>query len=184
MSGLVTVFASSSPQTPEAYLAAAAELGHGLAAAGWRVRTGAGREGCMGALADAVLAAGGACQGVILRTFRDQGLQHPALGDVQVADDMRTRKRLLGAGADAFVVLPGGPGTWEELWEVVVERQIGVHDSPVVLVNVAGFYAGFRATLARAAAEGLLYGPPGDLLRIADGPASALEQLADARDRA
>lgn len=175
MSGrILTVFGSSSPRTPPAYLAAAAELGRLAVAAGWRLRTGAGKDGCMGACADAAIAAGGAVDGVILRLFLDQGLAHGGLASLAVADDMRTRKRLLIDGADAAIALPGGPGTWEELWEVAVQRQIGAVRLPFIAIDVDGHYAPFRNMLARAAQDGLLYGPPEELVVFADTPADAL----------
>lgn len=174
---LLTIYGSSSPRTPPAYLAAARELGRLAVAAGWRLRTGAGKDGCMGAVADAALAAGGTVEGVILRLFQEQGLQHPGLARVAVADDMRTRKRLLIDGADAAIALPGGPGTWEELWELAVQRQIGALRLPFVALDVAGHYAPFRAMLANAARDGLLYGPPEELLSFADDVPGALRLL-------
>lgn len=174
---LLTVYGSSSPRTPPAYLAAARELGRLAVAAGWRLRTGAGKDGCMGAVTEAALAAGGTVEGVILRLFREQGLQHPGLAQVAVAEDMRTRKRLLLDGADAAIALPGGPGTWEELWELAVQRQIGAIRLPFVALDVDGHYAPFRAMLANAARDGLLYGPPDELLSFAEDPTTALRLL-------
>ncbi len=174
---ILTVYGSSSPRTPSRYLAAATELGRLAAAAGWRVRTGAGKDGCMGALADAVIAAGGQVDGVILRLFLDQGLAHGGLASLAIADDMRSRKRLLLEGTDAAIALPGGPGTWEELWELAVQRQIGATRIPFVAIDVDGCYAPFRAMLARAAEDGLLYGPASELLSFADTPADALRLL-------
>jgi uncharacterized protein (TIGR00730 family) len=118
----------------------------------------------MGALTDGCLAAGGTVRGVILRLFADQGLQHPHLLEVAVAEDMRSRKRLLAEPADVFIALPGGPGTWEELWEIAVQRQIGELKAPLIVVDVDGCYAGFRAMLVRAEADGLLYGPASELI--------------------
>lgn len=175
---ILTVFGSSSPRTPAPYLAAAADLGRRAVAAGWRLRTGAGKDGCMGAVADAAIAAGGAVDGVILRQFLDQGLAHAGLASLAVADDMRTRKRLLMEGADACIALPGGPGTWEELWELAVQRQIGAVRLPFVAIDVAGHYAPFRTMLASAARDGLLYGPERELLSFADGAAEALRLIA------
>lgn len=174
---ILTVYGSSSPRTPTRYLDAAAELGRQAAAAGWTLRTGAGKDGCMGALADAALAAGGIVEGVILRLFHDQGLAHPELASLAIAEDMRTRKRLLLEGADAAIALPGGPGTWEELWELAVQRQIGATRIPFVAIDVDGCYAPFRTQLARAESDGLLYGPPHELLSFAETPDEALRLL-------
>ena len=142
---------------------------------------GAGAHGCMGALTDGALAAGGRVQGVILRQFDEQGLRHPQLADCLVVDDMRSRKRLLAEGSDGFVALPGGPGTWEELWEIAVQRQIGASRAPLVVADVDGFYAPLRLQLERAAADGLLYGPVGDLLDFAGNAEEAVSILAGDR---
>lgn len=170
----ITVYGSSSPRTPAAYLAAARELGRLVAERGWLMVNGAGKDGCMGALTDACMAAGGTVQGVILRRFAQEGLQHPGLSEVLVADDMRNRKRLLAEEADAFIALPGGPGTWEELWEIAVLRQIGVITAPLVAVDVDGCYAGFRQVLDRAERDGLLYGPAASLVHWARDAAQAV----------
>ena len=79
---------------------------------------------------------------------------------------MRERKFCLARYADAFCVLPGGPGTWEELWEIAVERQIHTHQKPLVLINTNGFYDGFLTQLDQAHRDELLYGPPDDLLVV------------------
>ena len=164
----ITLYGSSSPRTPAVYAQAAAAVGSVCARRGWRLRTGAGRHGCMGAAADACIAAGGTVEGVILRKFLDEGLSHAGMASLEVADDMRSRKRLLAEGADAFICLPGGPGTWEEFWEMVVQRQIGVVSAPLLALDVAGHYAPFRTMLERAHDDGLLYGPPHELVEWHD----------------
>jgi hypothetical protein len=176
----VTVFASSSPDTPPAFLRTASELGRGIAARRWLLINGAGNSGGMGALNDACLAAGGRVEGVILRRFHAEGLGHAGLHHLVIAEDMRERKRLLGERADAFIALPGGPGTFEEFWELAVERQLRLHAKPLVLVNLAGYYDGFLAQTARAAAEGLLYGPPDELFTVTEDAPGALAVLAEA----
>ena len=128
----------------------------------------------MGAVTDACLAAGGRAKGVILRKFLEQGLQHPELEEMLVVDAMRERKRLLGEQVDGYLVLPGGPGTWEEFWEVAVERQIETHARPVVVLNVDGFYDGFLEQARRAAEEGFLYGPLDDLFTTTTSPETAV----------
>ena len=109
MTRKICVFASSSPRTPERYLREAAALGRLMAQRGWTCVNGAGRTGCMGALNDAVLAAGGRVEGVILRKFHDQALGHDRLHDLAIADTMRERKRLLGRPAAPERSLPDGP---------------------------------------------------------------------------
>jgi uncharacterized protein (TIGR00730 family) len=173
----ITVYGSSSARTPAPWLAAARDLGARIAGAGHVLTTGAGRDGCMGAVVDGALAAGGSVRGVILRRFIADGALHPAIPGTLVADDMRTRKRLLAESADAFIALPGGPGTWEEVWEIAVQRQIGATRAPLVVVDQDGFYGPFRAQLAAAEAAGLLYGPAADLVGFAPDPAAALAAI-------
>jgi len=173
----LTVFASSSPRTPERYLELAREFGRQAAAEGLHLVNGAGHSGCMGALNDACLGAGGRVRGVILRHFLDEGLAHEGLHELAVTETMRERKRLLGAGSDAFLVLPGGPGTWEEFWEVAVERQIGSHRRPLLVLDPDDYYAGFIAQVERAAADGFLYGPAHELFTVVDSVAAAMAQL-------
>jgi len=173
----VTVFASSSPRTPRTYLAQAEALGRLCAARGWVSVTGAGNSGCMGAFHDACLAAGGRIEGVILQRFLDDGLGHDGLHEVLIAEEMRERKRLLGHRCDAYVVLPGGPGTWEEFWECAVERQIDVHRRPLVLINHRGFYDGFLTQARRAAEEGFLYGELEELFSVVEDADAAVSSL-------
>ena len=173
----VCVYASSSERTPQKYLDQAAELGRLLAELGVILVNGAGRTGCMGALNDACLAAGGRVEGVILRKFLDEDLGHQHLQELIVADTMRERKRLLAKDIEIFVALPGGPGTWEELWEIAVERQIGTHQSPLIIVNTDAFYAGFHQQLIRAEEEGLLYGPAADLMDFTDNAVDAVAKI-------
>jgi uncharacterized protein (TIGR00730 family) len=171
----VTVYGSSSPRTPQHYLDDAAELGRCLAAAGHVLVNGAGNGGCMGAINEACLAAAGRVVGIILKQFHDRGLGHDQLHEYIVVDTMRERKRLLAHGSQAYICLAGGPGTWEELWEIVVERQIGVTTAPLVLLDSHGFYDGFRQQLQRAGDEGFLYEEPENLLLVADSVAHAGE---------
>ena len=159
----LTVFASSSPRTPKAYLNISRQVAAACVERQVTVVNGAGNHGCMGALNDALLDLGGRVEGVILRQFHEAGQSDPRL-PLQIVDTMRERKRLLGHQTDAYLTLPGGPGTFEELWEVVVERQIGTHQRPVVVLDVNDFYQGFRQQLQRAADDDLLYGPAEQLM--------------------
>ncbi len=173
----ITVYASSSARTPEPYLAAARRLGREFAARRWVLVTGAGNTGCMGAANRACLEAGGRVEGVILRRFHEDGLGCDDLHALAVTETMRERKRLLGEGSDAYLALPGGPGTFEEFWELAVERQIGLHARPLVLLNESGFYDGFLTQIERAERDGLLYGPVSDLFAVADDIPAALARL-------
>jgi len=131
----VTVYCSSSASVEPVYLRAAAELGTLLGSSGRRLVYGGGRLGLMGACAAACRDAGGHVTGIITERLRDAELLDPLNHENVVVDSMRERKRLLTERADAFVILPGGLGTLEEFFEVLVGRLLGEHDKPIALVN-------------------------------------------------
>jgi hypothetical protein len=135
----ITVFAGSSRRSAAPFLALAEALGGEIARRGHELVYGGGRTGLMGALADAALAAGGRVHGVILRRFIEEDVHHLGVEMFQV-DDMRARKAGLDERADAFVALPGGLGTLEELAEVLSFRKLELHHRPVVLLNAGGFW--------------------------------------------
>jgi uncharacterized protein (TIGR00730 family) len=157
----ITVFAGSSRRSAAPYTAVAEALGAEIARRGHELVYGGGRTGLMGALADAALAAGGRVHGVILRRFIEEDVHHLGVEMFEV-DDMRARKAGLDERADAFVALPGGLGTLEELAEVLSFRKLALHHRPVVLLNAHGFWdpllgwferameAGFEKPAARA----------------------------------
>jgi uncharacterized protein (TIGR00730 family) len=134
------VYCGSSGAVDEQYRAAAAELGRSLAAAGIELVYGGGRIGLMGLLADAVLAGGGRVVGVIPSLLRDAELAHLGASELIVTGSMHERKRLMAEHADAFAVLPGGTGTLDETFEIVTWRQLGLHDKPIFLVDIAGYW--------------------------------------------
>lgn len=150
----VTVYAGSSTRSPADLLEIARELGGAIAANGWTLVYGGARIGLMGALADAALEAGGRVEGVILDTFAQ--VAHARLHELETVGDMRSRKAGLAHRGDAFVVLPGGYGTLEELSEILVERQLDLHAKPLVLVNHRGFWEPLLRLLDRQVEEGLL----------------------------
>jgi hypothetical protein len=149
----VAVFAGSSQRSAEPFLAVARALGRELALRGHDTVYGGGRTGLMGALADAALGAGGRVRGVILRRFIEEGVHHLGVEMFEV-DDMRSRKAGLDERADAFVALPGGLGTLEELAEVLSFRKLALHHRPVVLLNARGYWDPLLAWLEHAVAEG------------------------------
>jgi uncharacterized protein (TIGR00730 family) len=126
-------------------------LGHGLAAAGLRLIYGGGRVGLMGAVADAVLQAGGEVIGVIPEFLTRLEVAHEGVTELVVTDSMHSRKRLMFDLADAFVTMPGGLGTLDETVEIITWRQLGLHDKPVFVCNVGGWaqalLAAFQATV-------------------------------------
>lgn len=172
----VTVYAGSATKAPEAFLALARALGRALAERGWVVVYGGARIGLMGALADAALAAGGRVEGVILDTFAR--VAHASLHDLVTVGDMRSRKAGLAHRGDAYVVLPGGFGTLEELSEILVERQLALHHKPLVLVNYAGFWDPLLALIDAQIAAGLVKEKYRTLLTVVDDAAGAVDAIA------
>jgi len=118
----------------------------------------------MGAVADATLAAGGHVIGVIPHVLVDLEVAHAEISELHVVDTMHTRKALMGEKADAFLILPGGFGTFEELFEVLAWQTLKLHAKPVVLLNVAGFYDTMLEFLDVCEREGMLRGNRGCLL--------------------
>ena len=136
----VCVFCSSSDAVAPRYRNVARQLGRALAAAGHDLVYGGGAVGLMGVLAAAVAESGGHVTGVIPGFMHERGIANPMLDDLVVTADMRSRKEEMDRRADAFIALPGGLGTCEEILEALTLKQLGRHARPVVFVNSAGFY--------------------------------------------
>ncbi len=170
----ITVYCGSSRSSGEPYLSAARALGDEIARRGHVLVYGGAKIGLMGAVADAALAAGGPVRGVILQDFIDRGDVHHPDVEMESVDDMRARKAGLDGDADAFVTLPGGLGTLEELTEILSFRQLGLHHRPVVLLNTADFFAPLLAQIERAIAEGFVRPEHRELLAVTDDPARAV----------
>jgi len=141
------VYCGSSDAVADRYQEAASELGARLAAGGIDLVYGGGRVGLMGLLADAALAAGGKVTGVIPRRLVDAEVAHPGVTELLVVDSMHDRKRLMADRADAFAVLPGGIGTLDELFETLSWKQLELHDKPILVVDIGGYWAPLRALL-------------------------------------
>jgi uncharacterized protein (TIGR00730 family) len=149
----VCVYCGSAGAVDQRYRAAADELGHSLAAAGITLVFGGGRIGLMGIAADAALAAGGQVIGVIPASLRDAELAHSGVSELVVVDTMHDRKRVMAERSDAFAVLPGGIGTLDETFEILTWRQLALHDKPIFLVDVAGYWQPLRALLDHIVAQ-------------------------------
>ena len=149
----VCVFSGSSPGADIAYRAAATDLGHRVAERGIELVYGGASVGLMGAVADAALEGGGHVIGVIPQPLVDREIAHPGLGDLRVVDSMHERKAVMAELSDAFVALPGGVGTLEELFEVYTWNQLGLHAKPLGLFNVRGYFDGLARFLDHAVAE-------------------------------
>jgi uncharacterized protein (TIGR00730 family) len=135
------VYCGSSSGSDPRYREAARELGAGLAAQGIDLVYGGGRNGLMGYVADAVLACGGRVTGVIPVHLEHREVAHRGLSELVVVADMHQRKRVMAERADAFAVLPGGIGTLDETIEILSWRQLGLHEKPVVIIDIAGYWS-------------------------------------------
>jgi uncharacterized protein (TIGR00730 family) len=167
---------SSAGGRPE-YSDAAREFGALLARQGLGLVYGGGHVGLMGVLADAVLAGGGEAVGVIPQALVDRELAHPGLTELRVVGTMHKRKALMADLADGFVALPGGFGTGDELFEILTWAQLGIHQKPIGLVNVQGFFDPLIAWIDHCVREGFLRPQHRRLLLTADGPAALLDVL-------
>jgi uncharacterized protein (TIGR00730 family) len=150
------VFCGSSTGSRPAYSEAAAELGRALANSGVALIFGGGRVGLMGILADSVLAAGGQAIGVMPRALVEKEIAHPSLTKLHVVESMHQRKAMMADLADAFLLLPGGFGSWEEFCEIVTWLQLDIHRKPCAILNVAGYYDHLLSLADHALAEGFL----------------------------
>lgn len=152
----ICVFCGSSAGKGSGYLAAAESVGRGLAARGVGLVYGGASVGTMGAVADAALAAGGEVIGVIPQSLVDLEVAHHGLSDLQVVADLHERKARMASLADAFLALPGGAGTLEELFEVFTWAQLGLHAKPIALLDVDGYYQPMLRFLDHMVEEGFL----------------------------
>ncbi|AUX34329.1 MULTISPECIES: TIGR00730 family Rossman fold protein [Sorangium] len=169
----ICVYCGSSPGASPAYRAAAVQVGELLAARGIGLVYGGGHVGLMGAIADAVLAAGGEAIGVIPRFLNQREIEHRGLTELHVVETMHERKAKMAALSDAFIALPGGIGTLEELFEVWTWTQLGSQEKPVGLLDVAGYYRPLIAFLDHVVAEQFLRPGHRAMLQV-EGDAEAL----------
>jgi uncharacterized protein (TIGR00730 family) len=174
----ICVFCGSNAGSQAAYLEAAEAVGRGLAQRGVRVVYGGGKVGMMGAVADAARAAGGEVVGVIPQAIFDLEIGHTGLDDLRVVGSMHERKALMAELSDAFIALPGGVGTLEELFEVYTWAQLGIHSKPLGLIDVADYYQPLVAFLDHAVQERFLRPETRTLLAVSDGLDDLLAQLA------
>ncbi len=177
----VAVFCGSRFGSNPSYAEAAEATGRGLAEAGIRLIYGGGKVGLMGVVADAALAAGGAVHGVIPRFLQSREVMHDGVENLLVTDSMHDRKQRMFEDADAFLVLPGGLGTFDELFEIVTWRQLRLHDKPILIVDVAGWARTLIATVDRAIADGFADPSARALFEHVPDVPTALARLAELR---
>jgi uncharacterized protein (TIGR00730 family) len=174
----ICVFAGSSAGIRPTYADAARELGHLLASRHIGVVYGGAKVGLMGTLADAVLEAGGRVTGVIPQSLVEKEVAHDRLSALHVVASMHERKAMMSSLSDAFIALPGGLGTWEELFEVATWGQLGLHRKPCGLLNVHGYFDPLLTFIEHAVAERFVRREHAAILAVASTPVDLLDVLA------
>lgn len=173
----ICVFCGSSLGLNDHYRDAARTLGRELAARGIDLVYGGGSVGLMGVVADAVLAAGGRVFGVIPRQLATEELAHRGLTSLKVVASMHERKACMAGLADAFLALPGGFGTFEELFEAITWSQLGIHRKPVGLLNIANFFDPLVSLVEKAIEEGFIRSENRELVVIGGSPGQLLDRM-------
>jgi hypothetical protein len=173
----ICVFCGASAGHDPAYAAAAGALGSGLAARSIELVTGGGKVGLMAVVADAALEAGGRVTGIIPRGLEEREVAHRGLTRLHVVETLHERKALMHELSDAFIVLPGGFGTLDELFETITWAQLGIHAKPIGLVNVSGYFDDLLAFVAGAVAQGFVSGANRGLLVVRDDVPTLLDAL-------
>lgn len=175
----VTVYASSSERIHARYFPVAEELGRCIAAQGWELVWGGGRYGLMGAVSRGARRAGGRLRGVILQDFIDKNVHCTETETMDSVTDMRVRKRGLDEAGDAYMALPGGLGTLEEVLEILSFKQLGLHRKPVVILDAFGYFGPLLDMLERGFAEGFIQPHFRGIYQVATSPAEAVARIAD-----
>lgn len=152
----VCVYCGSSSRVADVYKDAATALGKQIAAEGWNVVYGGGRVGLMGLVADSTLQAGGKVVGIIPAHIQQREIQHTDLTELHVVDSMHIRKQMMVERSDAFVILAGGLGTLDEFFELLTWKQLGLHDKPVVVVNIDGYWTKMLSAIDHIANIGFM----------------------------
>lgn len=171
------VFCGSRHGADPAYTEAAREVGREIGRRGWQLVYGGGNVGLMGEVADAAMDAGARVIGVIPEALMQREVGHRGLHELLIVPTMHARKQAMAERADAFVALPGGLGTFEELFEVWTWRQLGWHARPLGLLNSAGYYDALIGFLRTTVERGFVSAPQADLLLVDTTPAALLDRI-------
>lgn len=171
------VYCGSSSGSSKVYLSAARELGKLLVQQEIGLVYGGSSLGIMGAIADTMLEGGGHVTGIIPNALHGKEIAHTGLTELHVVDSMHERKSLMAVLSDGFIAMPGGFGTLEEIIEVITWGQLGFHDKPCGLLNVAGYFDQLLAFLDHSQAQGFVHAEHRRMLLVADTPAGLLEQF-------
>jgi len=174
----VAVYCGSADGSDPAYLAEAKALGRVIAGAGLGLVYGGASIGLMGAVADAALQAGAEVIGVLPEILSGKEIAHPGLTSFELVPTMHDRKARMTQLADAFLILPGGYGTFDELMEAVTWAQLGLHSKPCILINTAGYWNGLLAFVDTAVAAGFVKPENRRLLLVAETASAAVNMVA------
>ncbi|HUG35244.1 MAG TPA: TIGR00730 family Rossman fold protein [Anaerolineales bacterium] len=174
----ICVFCGSSDSVHADYKSAAHQIGVTFAERGIRLIYGGGKTGLMGAIADGVISAGGEVIGVIIPSMNVPALAHDGLTRMDVPPDMHARKARMYELADGYIALPGGFGTFDELFETVTWSQTGAHEKPVGLLNVKNYYAPLLAAIDHAVEEGFIFREHRDAIFCDSDPGRLLDAMA------
>jgi hypothetical protein len=173
----IAVFCASANGTNPVYRKAAEQLGRTLAEKNIGLIYGGATVGLMSAVAESCLTAGGRVVGVIPEVLVDLEVAHHGITELHITDTMHTRKALMGEKADAFLILPGGFGTFEEMFEVLAWQTLKLHQKPILLLNINGFYNPLLSFLDHCVSEGMLKPKNREILLVADNVEAALNKL-------
>lgn len=173
----ICVFCGSSDTVHEDYKKGAFQMGVTLAQNGIQVVYGGGKTGLMGEVANGALSAGGAVIGIIIPSMNTPALAHTGLTRMDVTPEMRARKARMHELSDGFIALPGGFGTWDELFETITWAQTGGHEKPVGLLNVNNFYAPLFTAIDHAVAEGFIFPEHRRAISLETDPIKLLESM-------
>ncbi len=177
LGGTITVYCSSSDAVADVYKAAAHELGTLIARQGYNLIYGGSQLGLMGSVSEAAWAAGGTVLAIMPSLFQAAKLPHNEAIEMVITDGMRARKTLMEERADAFIALPGGFGTLEEVLEVITNKQIQLHDKPIVLLNINNYYAPLLEQFRSAVEQGFIRPEFLHLFHVASTPEEAVTYI-------
>lgn len=174
------VYCGSKPGVDPLYAEAARQVGHWIGERGGQLVYGGGRGGLMGLVADAALEAGAQVIGIIPQALVEREWAHKGCTELHIVDTMHARKRMMAERSDAFLAMPGGIGTLEELFEVWTWHQLGYHDKPIGLLNVSGYYQGLLQFMDHSVAHGFLAQAQRELVKVHAQPQALLPALVQA----
>lgn len=175
----VTVYCSSSSRVDRAFVESAKDLGSAIARQGWKLVYGGNNAGLMATLADAARAAGGKVIGVTPQLFVDKGCTDQKCDELIVTSGMRDRKAMMEERGDAFITLPGGLGTFEELFEIVCGKVLGYHAKPIVILNINGYYDPLLAMIEHGIEHHFIKPKARDLWTVATSVEAAIQAIED-----